>query len=378
VEVTGGISGAAARFLAARRDELNRRFEQARRRWPRLEGATVLGLVAQLVAPLAGPEPSADDLCSSVYDLVLLHAGRDTIAIPAVSHLLRTTLPALRPLILARPGALPGALSNAIENVGARGAELSAILATIGPRLSAVEQLADLVAVAAWRLGEARVRGAALRAARRLPAGPALAALGLAGWPEDAAPAVVAALEVDAWTHPRDAISPRALGAIRTAEDGAALSRAMAERPPAPLSKLALVGSAGDFMGFGGTFLRPPVVLDGGDRHTLFARVAEEATADWRLDVDVFGAVASRVEPTKLDVRVLDSTAKRLLGTLVGTGRSDGVRLSADGTLTRGRESIRAPLLAGATSFAILGDAVVTTHAHSHRLRVFAPRRDPL
>ncbi len=338
------VSEQAARFLAARRDDLNRRFERARRRWPRLEGGSVLGLVAQVVAPLAGPEPAADDLCASMYDLVLLHAGRDTLGSPGVSHLLRTALPALRPLLLSRPGALPAALSNAVENLGSRGADLSQVLAAIGPGLSTAEQLADLAAVAAWRLGEARLREAALRSARRLPASAALPALQLRGWPEHALPAVLAALESDAWSHPRDALSERALGTLRSAEDGAALARALVARPVPARSTLIRVGTAGDFVGFGGTFARPPLVLDGGDRHTLFARVAQDAACDWRLDADVFGAVASRIEPTGL------------------AARTKGIPAA----------------FRGATSFALLGDVVVTTHADSHRLRIFAPHRDAL
>ena len=344
------VSAEAARFFAARRDDLNRRFERARRRWPRLEAASVLGLVAQVVAPLAGPEPAADDLCASVYDLVLLHAGRETVGSPGVAHLLRAALPALRPVLLSRPGALPAALSNAVENLGPRGVELSRMLAALGPGLASAEQLGDLAAVAAWRLGEARLRQAALRSALKLPAGAALSALGLQGWPEHALPAVTVALASDAWTHPRDALSPRALGAIRSAEEGLSLARAVTARPVAPVSTLALVGTAGDFVGFGGTFARPPLVLDAGDRHTLFARVAQDAACDWRLDADVFGTVATRIEPTGL-----------------------GVRRVPDG-----RESVVAEALVSTTSFAMLGDVLVTTHADSHRLRIFAPRREVL
>ncbi len=349
------VAGQAARFLAARRDDLNRRFERARRRWPRLDGPAVLGLVAQVVAPLAGPEPAADDLCTSVFDLVLLHAGRETIASPGLTHLLRTTLPAIRPLLLTRPGSLPGALSNAIENMGARGADLSALLAAIGPRVVSAEQLGDLAALGAWRLGEARLREGALRVAAGLPASVALAALSLEGWPEHAWCAVAAALEADAWTHPRDVFSRRALDALRSADDGVALARAVAARPAAPPSRLALVAWAGDFAGFGGTFARPPVVLDGGDRHTLFARVEKDATCDWRLDVDLFGAAATRVEPTGLAPRKLDSKTRKQLGHLASF-----------------------PMLEGATSFAVLGDAIVTTQATSHRIRIHVPRRDPL
>ncbi len=347
------VSGEAARFLAARREDLNRRFERARKRWPKLDGEGVLGLVAQIVAPLAGPEPGADDLCAAVFDLVLLHAGRETFASPALSHLLRVSMPALRPLLLARPGSLPAALSNAVENVGARGADLSTMLATLGPKVGSAEQLADLAVVGAWRLGEARLRGAALRSATRIPAPVALSALDLGGWPEHALPAVVGALQADAWTHPREALSVRTLDRVRSPEDGLALAKAVTTRPREPAATLALVAHVGDFVGFGGRFARPPRVLDGGDPHTLYARVVDDPSCDWRLDADVFGAAASRIEPSGLLARTLDTKARRQLAEAV-------------------------PVLEGSTSFAILGDVVATTRADSHRIRIHAPRPVPL
>lgn len=376
MEVTR-VSGDAARFLAARRGDLNGRFERARRRWPRLDGDAVLELVHQVLPLLAGPEPEADALCASVYDLLLLHAGRETIASPGVAHLLRTTLPALRRLLLTRPAVLPAALSNAVENQRAQGQALSVALAELGPKLTAPEQLSELVVVAAWRLGEARLREAAFRAARNVPARVALAALGLSDWPEHTLPAAVAAVEGDAWTDPRKAITPRTLGGVSTVEDGIALARAVAERPTPPLSKLAFVGSVGDFVGFGGTFIRPPVVLAGGSRHTILARVTEDPSGDWRLDADVFGAVVSRIEPTGLALLSPQAAAARLLGSIFG-GRGDTTSLSKDGTVNRGSESVRLPALAGATSFAPLDDAIVVTQADSHRIRVFTPQRDPL
>jgi len=75
------VEGPAADWLAARREELNARFRQARKRFGRLDGERVLELAAEVLAPLAGAgEPGTADLLAAVYDLILLHAGRGLLA----------------------------------------------------------------------------------------------------------------------------------------------------------------------------------------------------------------------------------------------------------------------------------------------------------
>lgn len=350
------VDGAAATFLAGRRDDLNRRFERARKRWPRLDGAAFLALIREVVAPLAGDEAGAGELCSSVYDVALLHAGRDTLANPGVAHLLRHTLPALRPLLLARPTTLPAALSNAVENLGGRGLALSLALGRMAPGLPGPDALLDACLVVAWRLGEARLRAQALVAAHRLPASTALAALDLDDWPAVAAPAALAALGADGWTHPRDAVSQATLRGLRTDADGASLAHAIAAAPRPAATAWTYAGAVGDFEGFGGAFPRPPWVSSAADRHTFVVRTGDGAEDHWRVCADLFGSVATRVPP---------DDAHR---------RGDRGRPAADGTLAVAGRSLRLPALAGARSCVVLDDLVIASHADSHRLRVFVPR----
>src|SRR5262249_28242225 len=74
------VVGPAAGWLASRRGELNQRFERVRRRFPSISAEAVLGALAEILPPLAGPEPASGDLLSATYDLVLLHVARDSFA----------------------------------------------------------------------------------------------------------------------------------------------------------------------------------------------------------------------------------------------------------------------------------------------------------
>ena len=96
------ITGSARDWLAAKRAELNGRFRLAQRRFSQLNAESVLALCRELLPPLAGiGENGSADLLAAVYDLILLHAGRGTLApgggsSPGIGELLRTTFPRLR------------------------------------------------------------------------------------------------------------------------------------------------------------------------------------------------------------------------------------------------------------------------------------------
>jgi len=88
-------------FLELRADELNQRFGRAKRRAPKLDAEVVLISCLELLPPLAGDEPAAAELLSSVYDLLLLHAARDSWALrPGISELVSRAFPRLRPQLL--------------------------------------------------------------------------------------------------------------------------------------------------------------------------------------------------------------------------------------------------------------------------------------
>ena len=355
------IRGPAAEWLASRREELNGSFERARRRWPRLEGAAFGARLEEFLPPLAPFDRGDGALLGKVYDLLLLHAGREAFGRhPALVPLFGEVLPALGPHLRASPS-LAASLSNAVEGAGARALELARAFATLGPLTEGPAQLLDAGAVAAWRLGQARLRSAALRVAKGLPSRALLVALDLADWPEAAAPLAVASLEADGWRPPREAISSATLKALRTASPGevARMAGALATPQPAPLALWEVAGRAGDFSGFGGPFDGPPELLSASGRHAFHVASAGEA---FLVEADVFGWRVRRV------------TAPFPAG---GEAPAE-VRVAPDGTVSLGKERALFPRLAGTTSCVPFPRGAACALRQSHRLRFLVPRRIPL
>lgn len=367
------VGGPAAAWLAAHRSELNQRFARARKRFPTLDPDAVLSTVAEVLPPLAEPAAGSDELLSAVYDLILLHHGRGTLsAQPGLDLLLRQVLQALRPLLLQRPARLPGALSNAVENLGARGADFARALPELAAHVHTADGLLQAGAVLAWRLGEARLRRRALDLAPSLPPGAVLTALGLSDWPVEAAPAVVAALRLTAWQHPRELLSAATIESLRGAPERAvALAEQVAALPVPPLSAWRVVARVGAFAGFGGEFQGVPEVLDAGDEHRFVVHSGAEVLA---IEADLFGwvsragdaagASARRVRPPLL------SAVKALLGS--------EPELRADGLVLRGSEQAVIPELAGACTYALHAGTLVASFRDSYHLRVATPWRPPL
>jgi hypothetical protein len=325
------LTGRAADWLAARRQDLNARFVRARKRHPRLQGDEVKATVAAVLPALVGDEPRADAFCETVYDLILLHAGRGSFATqPGLGILLREVFPRLRPHLLARPSSLPQELSNAVENLGPRGADMARGLGALGALVSTPAELRDAGVVLAWRLGEARLRTAALAVAAKLPPSVVAAALGYADWPEAAIALAVAALSRDAW-H-----APEAHAQALVPDAGAALHA---------------VARLGDFAGLGGSFEQPPVLLAFGNRHRFYVR---SGSACFAIDADAFGQVCRPVADP---------------GVPIATPGRDAAKLAA-----RVPDSGERSHLAGATSLVVFDGVVAATSADSHRVRVFAPR----
>jgi hypothetical protein len=383
------VEGLAADWLAARRDELNARFRQARKRFGRLDGERVLELAAEVLPPLAGAgEPGTADLLAAVYDLILLHAGRGLLAAGPqqagdgggrswADLLLRETFVKLRPLLLMRPRQLPAALSNAAESFGVRGAEFARELATVGTGLENPQELLDAAAVLAWRLGEARLREAALRIAATLPPRTVLAALGLSDWHPEAAPLVLAALSADAWRHPRNQIRPETVARVGTLqpEERAALYARLAA--PADSGRgWQLAAAVENFSGFGGHLDAPPVLLDSrgvASRHRFWVLTT---TGIFRLEADTFGCVCQSNPYTDYPVQAVATRGKAVLAFL--TGQKDQPRLYADGRLEGGGRAEQVPDAAGAVSYRLAPGLIAFTRADSFRVRVLVPAREPL
>jgi hypothetical protein len=354
---TVATSGPLRDWLAAMRSDLNGRFRQAQRRFPQLDPDAVLTLCRELLPPLAGSgEPGSADLLSAAYDLILLHAGRGTLSpeggsVAGIGVLLRDTFPRLRRLLMTRPRSLPGALSNAVENLGPRGVEFARDVAAVADALQTGDELLEAGVVLAWRLGDARCRVKALEIAARLPPRAVLAALKLPAWPESAADVVVAVLAADAWSPPQTLFTPKTLEELAANPKRASKLGQPAGPPDEPPSTWTMAGRPGNFAGFGGHFLTPPVLLNPGDqadRHRFWVS-CDDST--YRIDADVFGW-ACRPDPSAAEFPVSTTSSKR--------------------------KDLALPLLAGTTSCTLAERCLAFTLPDSFRVRILTPPRKPL
>jgi hypothetical protein len=350
-----GLTGVLRDWLAAARPALNNRFRLAARRFPRLDPEAVLALCRDLLPPLAAePHANLPALLDAVFDLILLHSGRGTLTREADGHaqpisvLLRETFRQLRPYLLARPRFLPGALSNATENLGQRGLTFARTLPAVAAHLTDAEQLPTAGAFLAWRLGDARLRAAVL-AAPPLPPGALLAALGVSSWPVAAAPLLLTALATDGWRTPERLFSAATLEELAgnlSAERLEELRRRAGVAASAPPGKWELIDRVGNFRGFEGAFDEPPLLLveTQTTRHCLWARSGSEV---YRVDADAFGWVCSLAAPSEQP----PCPAKRPRGLAVPKE---------------------------ATSVLSLPDLAAYTRPDSFRIRLLAPPREPL
>jgi hypothetical protein len=349
------ISGPLRDWLAAQRPALNGRFRMTRQRYPKLDVDAFLALCREFLPAVAGQDVGeAGELLHAVYDLLLLHAARGTLApqtggggsLPGIRTLFTETFPRLRKLLLARPRSLPGALSNAVENMGPSGVEFARRLAEVGAVVDQPDTLLDAGAVLAWRLGDARLRSASLRIGQHLESALFLRLLGLGDWPAAAAPLVAEGLAADGWQLPEKRFSPATLAALErmTPAERAALG----QRPVAAAKKPSWViaGRLGHFRGFGGAFSEPPILLASGpdrNRHCFWVQCGR---GTYRIDGDAFGWVC----------------------------RPDAVRFPR----CSARVKSSADLPAATTSALALDDLVAFTRSDSFRVRILLPAGEPL
>lgn len=282
-------------WLATQREQLNAKFRLAQRRYPGLHAETALALVGELLPAVARWSDSAE-LYASLFDLVVLHAGRGLLAptttgdggrSPALGVLFRDVFPMLAPLLARRPRQLPGALSNAVENLGPVGLDFARRLGDLADLFADPDVLLDAGAVLAWRLGDARLRTPALERAARLPPDLATNLLDLPGWPTDLLPVVLDALGREGWLRPEDVFSE----AQRRKPNVVQLRQRLDAWDEQVGGGWTLAARLGDFVGFDGAFAEPPVLLDpgpGGSRHRFWVKCGGTT---YRLDGDAYGGV---------------------------------------------------------------------------------------
>ncbi len=356
-DVAAGLTGPVRDWLAGQRAALNGRFRAAQRRFPALAADAVLARCREWLPPLAGTDAAAaGELLSAVYELILLHAGRGTLTLgQGVAVLLAETFPAVRPLLLARPQQLPGALSNAVENLGPAGAAFARGITALAPHLQRPEELLDAGAVLAWRLGEARLRGGALDRAARLPAPVALGALGIPDWPAETLPLVLAGLRDDGWHRPGEILSPATRDVLARAERGRIdkLAEELSKRADAAPARWRLAGRLGNFVGFGGHFEQPPLLLEVQEEAGAHRFHVRSGDAVFRIDADVFGWVCTP------SAAAAERVAKPQASFDPGGGGA-GLR----------RDRV--------TSAVVRSGVAALTLADSFRVRVLVPPRKPL
>ncbi|MFO1452589.1 MAG: hypothetical protein U1F61_30765 [Opitutaceae bacterium] len=318
------MNAAFSRVLASARAEFNRRFVEARHRYPELTperfAAVLQGPGDAIVAAAEQAAPgSAGAVAQGVYDAALLLVGQ-RLAGPDARHpwiqaVWADVLPRLGGLVAAAPERLIAALSNAAGQVaatqGASPERWIGLMRDLGPSCGSIEELLALGQMAAWRSGLSHYRTGALAAADRLPAALALAVVDAP--PGSDWPVVRTDLQRNVWHHP-----------------GGRLERA----------RLRVAARVGAFRGFGGLFSEPPRIAIA-QGHWL--ALADKSA--WHLIADGWGATLHRAELPE------DGSMPRpALGAL-----PDGVRLQG-AVLRRGREELDLSELGTLTSHALSSD----------------------
>jgi hypothetical protein len=190
---------------------------------------------------------------------------------PWVQEAWRRLLPALPTLMAREPLRLTACITNAVVNIaatpGARPQGWIDGLLSVGPHCHDLPALVECGKILAWRAGMAQYRTGALAAAEGLAPRLAGLALGLGGeLSAEQLRHVIERLEADPWQLPKAAVAP-----------------------PSKSVAIRQVARAGAFCGFGGPFLRPPVVSSGGGR-----LIASDGEGSWRILADAFGVVLLR------------------------------------------------------------------------------------
>lgn len=359
--------------LLRNRERLNARFAQARVLHPGLDGNVFQGLIRSLFPPILEALSQTtleerDRVLYALYELSLELMEKELLGTPdkypAIYAGWKTLLPTLGRLLLEDPRRAAGAITNALYQLSHHKsltvqclAQLPAPLPSPSlawiervhraiPLISNLNQLLKVGRIAAWRVGMAQFRRAALdlipetspevlQILLDLPHVPR--AHELVPW--------VALMQKLPWISPSQLLE----NIIQMSSPDELLSRYQTPRR---------LLTCGGFTGFGGPFRAPPkvstsdqnfLIEEGEDRAFLFA--------------DCFGCTLIRLP----EDFVMGPPARTTLFSLqadgvvqVLTGRPG----AADGSLTR------MAALRGASSYASTEQTLVVSHAHSHLLQV--------
>ncbi|MGQ0604857.1 MAG: hypothetical protein ACT4QE_24510 [Anaerolineales bacterium] len=332
------IAGPFAQQLETHRTRFNTKFAEAKRQHPRLNPAAFADVLSASATPVVdavarvAPErvPETVDM---LYDLALELTASDLLGAstryPFVAQGWERLLPALARFVAESPREVAGSVTNALYNLAvtasARPHEWASLILKLAEHCADVDTLLKAGQVAAWRAGMAHYRTSALALCRELPPAVAHVALGL---PASDAPltATLNALAADPWLNPDS--TPNLKSEIKNPK---------------------CIARVGAFRGFGGLFLRPPIVAAAGE-HFLVT----DGEDSWLLVADVFGATFHRRSgvPT--------------------TQPESPFTLGKDGNVQAHRQSVKFAELANTTSHAANAHTLAVTTALSHSIFLVA------
>jgi hypothetical protein len=336
------FSAAFVEALDAQRDALNSRFALRQRAGGRIDGEAFLQHLQARISPLVDQIAAASPervraVVAALYDVSLDLFAASLLGplakMPWVERVWAELLPAATNLAARQPQQVAGSLCNAAFQIasqrGARPQLWIERIREVAPRCQSLSELLEAGKVAAWQAGMVQMRGAALSAAGAMRAPLAAVALGL---PETTSAENLAArlgrLREHVW------LTVEAAGDARRA------------------AAIECVGTVGAFSGFGGLFLRPPVV-DGVDGRLL----VNDGESQWELVADAYGAWLRRIG---------DAPKKR------PKSKAAAAKIDGGGTLRWGESSLAQPHLASATSLAECGLTLAVTIPTSHHVFLFS------
>ncbi len=278
------ITGAFAAALEANRDACNQRIAEVVRTVPSFDARALSADLRDVVAPIVDVVDRAGHGFTTQVAMTLFGITVDLHATgrfePVIAEGWTRVLPVLAGPLAADPPGVVGPLTNALAYLsahpGARAQDwIDRVVAVIATG-AAIDVVWRAGQVAAWRCGVAEHRDGALAIAATLDPAVLDAVLG-------ASPADLVRLAADPWFDPADA-------------------SASASRPASLL--------VGGFRGFGGPFVRPPVVTLEGARV-----VADDGDERWYVLADAFGsavvragAESGRAAPARSDPGVASGT----------------------------------------------------------------------
>lgn len=251
----GLVGGALAAHLEANRATINHEVATAARQSSRFDPAAFGAVLHTTVAPIVTAVEAHGDGFADLVSRTLVSVALDLSAQERFEGAVRDgwdrLLPALAPLLAVDGPRVIAAVTNALDTLartgGARPAQWIDLMRAVAPSAGDPDALLAAGQVAAWRSGMAAYRAGALDVASRLDPALAATALGMPGEGWEAAD-FLAAVRADPWFDP-DA-------ARLEADAGSAPVAGPTERPPV---------AVGAFRGFGGSFLRPPAIVEAGE-----------------------------------------------------------------------------------------------------------------